>query len=414
MPVSDKTLIHESSYIADDVNICDGVKIWHFCHIRENTSIGENTVLGQNCMVGPNVRIGKNCRFQNNISVYDGLIIHDNVFVGPSAVFTNVINPRAGVDRSNEFKRTVLNTGVSIGANATIICGTSLGKNSFVAAGAVVTKDVKPNALVAGVPAIQIGWMSDHGVRLDDDLICKETGIEYFVNQKGYLYKKPKYNIAIITYEKPHLKTQLVAKGLFEKGYNFDFILTPFKKFKERKPVFNHRPYMWDGDNPEELADKFGSNLYHLDEWDEIESNYDYFILAGANILRGSKYFKSPRIINCHSGLIPETRGLDSLKWAIHRNRKVGNTLHFIDDQIDFGEIIAQKETFVLSEHDMDTFANEHFNAEISMLVEFEDYLTKREKVQLPTELSPTMRMPSEIELDLESDFERFKKTYQI
>ena len=153
--------IHESSFISDSSVVGKSVKIWHFCHVRNNTSIGENTVLGQNCMVGPNVRIGKNCRFQNNISVYDGLIIHDNVFVGPSAVFTNVINPRAGVDRTNEFKRTVLHSGVSIGANATIICGTTLGENSFVAAGAVVTKDVPENAVMIGIPARNVGTTTE-------------------------------------------------------------------------------------------------------------------------------------------------------------------------------------------------------------------------------------------------------------
>ena len=182
--------VHESSYIDDDVIIGDKVKIWHFCHIRKNSSIGANTTIGQNCMVGPNVIIGENCKIQNNVSVYDGLIIDDNVFLGPSSVFTNVINPRSGIDRKDEFKKTYLHKGVSVGANATILCGLILGSNSFIAAGAVVTKDVKPNAIMAGVPAKQIGWISDYGTTLDEDLYCQESNTHYSINEKGFLYKK--------------------------------------------------------------------------------------------------------------------------------------------------------------------------------------------------------------------------------
>ena len=181
--------VHDSSYIDDDVIIGDKVKIWHFCHIRKNSSIGANTTIGQNCMVGPNVIIGKNCKIQNNVSVYDGLIIDDGVFLGPSSVFTNVINPRSGIDRKDKFQRTYLHKGVSVGANATILCGLILGSNSFIAAGAVVTKDVKPNAIMAGVPAKQIGWISDYGTTLDEDLYCQESNTHYSINEKGFLYK---------------------------------------------------------------------------------------------------------------------------------------------------------------------------------------------------------------------------------
>ena len=182
--------VHESSFIDDDVILEEGVKIWHFCHILSNTKIGLNTSIGQNCMIGPNVVVGSHCKIQNNVSLYDGLVVEDYVFLGPSSVFTNVTNPRSGVDRKNEFKQTFIRTGASIGANATIICGITLGRFCFVAAGAVVTKDVLPNALVAGVPAKQIGWVTDDGEILDDSLYSKNDGIHYCINSQGSLAKK--------------------------------------------------------------------------------------------------------------------------------------------------------------------------------------------------------------------------------
>lgn len=144
-------MIHESSYV-EDCNIGKGTKIWHFCHLF-NSVIGKNCSIGQNVMIGPNVTIGDNCKIQNNVSLYDGVILEDDVFVGPSAVFTNVVNPRAFIERKSEFKETLIKNGTSIGANATIICGVTIGKYAFVGAGAVVTKDVPDNILVVGNPA---------------------------------------------------------------------------------------------------------------------------------------------------------------------------------------------------------------------------------------------------------------------
>ena len=171
--------IHGTSVVDDGAQIGSGSKIWHFCHISGSSIIGENCVLGQNVYIGNNVVLGANVKVQNNVSVYEGVVCEDDVFLGPSMVFTNVINPRSAVNRKNEFKKTLVKKGCSIGANATIVCGTVLGEYSFIAAGAVVTKDVKPHALMVGVPARQKGWVSRSGAILDNQLICPETGERY-------------------------------------------------------------------------------------------------------------------------------------------------------------------------------------------------------------------------------------------
>ena len=171
--------IHESAYIDDKVEIGSGSRIWHFSHIQENCSLGKNCTLGQNVVVGPNVTIGSNVKIQNNVSVYDGVTLEDDVFCGPSCVFTNVINPRSEVRRRDEFRSTIVRRGVSIGANATIVCGHELGEFCFIAAGATVTKSVPAYALVAGTPARRIGWMSRAGEKLGVDLVCPATGSRY-------------------------------------------------------------------------------------------------------------------------------------------------------------------------------------------------------------------------------------------
>ena len=165
--------IHESSYIDNNVTIGDNTKIWHFSHVLSNTTIGENCSFGQNCVVGPNVNIGNNVKVQNNISIYEGVEVEDDVFIGPSVVFTNVINPRSFIVRKQEYRKTLLKKGVSIGANATIICGNTLGEYAFIGAGTVVTKNIPDYALVVGNPSRQIGWVS----RLGHMLTFNEDGI---------------------------------------------------------------------------------------------------------------------------------------------------------------------------------------------------------------------------------------------
>lgn len=177
--ISPTAFVHESAYVDEGCKIGAATKIWHFVHILTNTVIGENCSLGQNVMAGPSVTIGNGCKIQNNVAIYRGVILENDVFCGPSCVFTNVLNPRAHVERKDEFRATLVKTGATIGANATIICGNTLGAYCMIAAGAVVTKDVPDYALMAGVPARRIGWVSQSGDRLSADLLCPRTGEQY-------------------------------------------------------------------------------------------------------------------------------------------------------------------------------------------------------------------------------------------
>ncbi|MGB3487677.1 MAG: acyltransferase [Xanthobacteraceae bacterium] len=179
--------IHETAYIDHDVVIGSGSRIWHFVHILPKVTIGKDCIFGQNVMIGPDVKIGDGCKVQNNVALYAGVELADDVFCGPSCVFTNVNNPRAFVSRKDEFRRTPVGKGASIGANATIVCGHSLGAYCFIAAGAVVTADVPDFALMAGVPARRIGWMSREGEKLGPDLQCPRTGEHYRETPDGRL-----------------------------------------------------------------------------------------------------------------------------------------------------------------------------------------------------------------------------------
>lgn len=177
----DGAFVHESSYVDEPNTIGRGTKIWHFSHILPGCDIGTNCVIGQNAMIGPDVRIGNDCKIQNNVSLFKGVELEDGVFCGPSCVFTNVSTPRAQIQRKDEFRKTLVKKDATIGANATIVCGRTLGEYCFVAAGAVVTRDVAPHALVTGVPAKQIGWVSRAGEVLGQDLLCPRTGEQYVV-----------------------------------------------------------------------------------------------------------------------------------------------------------------------------------------------------------------------------------------
>lgn len=177
--------IHYSAIVDDGAVIGDGTRVWHFVHICSGARIGNNCSFGQNVFVGNDVVVGNNVKVQNNVSIYDAVRLEDDVFCGPSMVFTNVYNPRSTVPRKSDYRPTLVKRGATIGANATIVCGTQIGEFAFVAAGAVVNRDVKRYALVAGVPARQIGWVSAHGERLelplvgDVSAVCPATGIVY-------------------------------------------------------------------------------------------------------------------------------------------------------------------------------------------------------------------------------------------
>ncbi len=171
--------VHESAYLDDGVEIGPGTRIWHFSHILSGCRIGERCNIGQNVAIGPDVTIGKHCKVQNNVSIYKGVTLEDGVFCGPSMVFTNVYNPRAEIRKMDQVRPTLVKKGVTIGANATIICGVTLGKYSFIGAGGVVNRNVADYALVVGNPARQIGWLCFCGEKLDDDLSCTKCGKRY-------------------------------------------------------------------------------------------------------------------------------------------------------------------------------------------------------------------------------------------
>lgn len=185
---------HDTAIIDDGANIGDDSRIWHFSHVCSEANIGQEVSLGQNVFVGNKVTIGNKCKIQNNVSVYDNVFIEDEVFCGPSMVFTNVYNPRSGIERKSEYRDTIVKKGATLGANCTVVCGVTIGEYSFIGAGAVVNRDVKPYALMVGVPAKQIGWMSEYGEQLDLPLegqgvtVCSKTGQRYFLNA-GFLKK---------------------------------------------------------------------------------------------------------------------------------------------------------------------------------------------------------------------------------
>ncbi|MEL7122296.1 MAG: DapH/DapD/GlmU-related protein [Bacteroidota bacterium] len=193
--MEDSYFVHPSAIVDEGAFIGEGTKIWHFCHIMPNAQIGERCSLGQNVFVASNVILGSNVKVQNNVSIYEGVSCEDDVFLGPSMVFTNVHNPRSAVVRKNEYRKTIVRKGASIGANATIVCGNNIGKYAFIGAGSVITKEIPDYALMVGNPGRQIGWMSEHGERLHFDekgiAICSATQ-ELYELKESRVHKLPK------------------------------------------------------------------------------------------------------------------------------------------------------------------------------------------------------------------------------
>ena len=179
--------LHPSSYVDENCQIGEGTKIWHFCHLMSYCQLGKNCNLGQNVMIASKVILGSNVKVQNNVSIYEGVICEDDVFLGPSMVFTNIINPRSNVNRKGEYQKTLVRKGATIGANATILCGIEIGKYAFIGAGSVVTQSVPDYALYVGNPAKQIGWMSEHGCKLKFDdgnrAVCSDTNQSYLLSK---------------------------------------------------------------------------------------------------------------------------------------------------------------------------------------------------------------------------------------
>ena len=183
------SFIHETSIVDEGVLLGTNIYVWHFSHLMKGCSLGDNSVIGQNVMIGNNVKIGTGCKIQNNVSVYEGVELEDNVFCGPSCVFTNVINPRAFINRKSEFRKTLVKKGATIGANSTIVCGVEIGEYALIGAGAVITKNVKNFAVMAGNPAKRIGWISTAGHKLGNDLVCPKTGEEFLIKDNNLIKK---------------------------------------------------------------------------------------------------------------------------------------------------------------------------------------------------------------------------------
>ena len=184
--------VHESAYVDEGAEIGEGTKIWHFCHVMSGARIGRKCIFGQNVLVANDAAIGSNVKVQNNVAIYTGTVVEDDVFLGPSCVLTNVTNPRSQVVRHSLYEKTLIRRGATVGANATIVCGTEIGRYAFIAAGAVVAKDVPDYALMMGVPARQLGWMSRHGHRLgapnaEGVMVCPESGFRYREASPGVL-----------------------------------------------------------------------------------------------------------------------------------------------------------------------------------------------------------------------------------
>lgn len=179
------SFIHKTAIVSEDVRLGSGCKIWHFSHIFGASQLGVGCVIGQNVMIGPSVSIGNRCKIQNNVSLYKGVCFHDEVFCGPSVVFTNVLTPRAFIDRSDEFSQTTIHRRATIGANATIICGVAIKEYAMVGAGSVVTRDVAAHRLVRGNPARAVGWVSKAGEVLSEGLVCPRDGSKYKVGENG-------------------------------------------------------------------------------------------------------------------------------------------------------------------------------------------------------------------------------------
>lgn len=188
-PCKEDYFVHRTAIVDDGAKIGKDTRIWHWCHIMKDVEIGEHCNIGEHVFIESGVNLGNNVKVKNNVAIYTGVTCEDDVFLGPNCVFTNVVNPRSFIERKNEFRKTYICKGASVGANATIVCGHKIGKYAFVAAGAVVASDIKPYALVMGVPAKQVGWVCECGEQLDNDLVCNRCGKKYLQNSNGLIEK---------------------------------------------------------------------------------------------------------------------------------------------------------------------------------------------------------------------------------
>lgn len=219
--------------------------------------------------------------------------------------------------------------------------------------------------------------------------------------------------LALLTYDTQHRKTQEVFFRLLRRGVrDIGLVLTPFKERPPRPIAVKHRPYQFTGPSARALAARYGLRCVMLDDWRSFAGDYDYYLICGANLIDGA-FCNSARVVNCHPGLIPQTRGLDSLKWAVYRRQRAGNTLHFLDDRVDLGTVFHQEATPVFAEDDFASFAARHYDAEIEMLANFDRYLSGKGRVLELVQGDATKRMPPALEPEMISNFEIFKTVFQ-
>jgi UDP-2-acetamido-3-amino-2,3-dideoxy-glucuronate N-acetyltransferase len=394
--------VHKSAEIDPNVVIGSGTKIWHFSHIISNSRIGMNVSIGQGCMIGPNVIVGSGVKVQNNVSLYDGLIVEDNVFFGPSAVLTNVKNPRSAVNRKDNFQKTIVREGATIGANSTIVCGVEIGRNAFIAAGAVVTSSVEANALYAGVPARKIGWVSNSGEVLNENLYCEREDAYYFLASDGMVKKKPTKKIALLTHDTSDNKTQFIAANLHAMGYTFDVFTNDHEPLLAPENIINETSPSW----------QWSSKIFNAIEWGDRGVNYDYLLVCGPGIIKDQSYFKG-NILNSHTSLILGSNELDAFQTSIMHMEKIGCTLHFINQDKDASEAIKSRETYLLKSDTLQDFKNRHFKNEVELLCDFEFHLEHKNTISLSTQPSNN-KIKEKFESDLNKQFEDYKRKYAV
>lgn len=382
--------VHETAIVDDGAEIGENSQIWHWSHVSSGAKIGSNVSIGQNVYIGNRTVIGNKCKIQNNVSIFDNVYLEDGVFCGPSMVFTNVRNPRAFIERKDEYENTFVKKGASLGANCTILCGITIGEFAFIAAGAVVNKHVPAFALMVGIPAKQIGWMSEYGKRLNLPIygnahtVCENTGKIYKLKDGNISFEdissdinfsdmdlqhqKRKNNISrikigIFGYDFPHHKTNLIVKDTFKNGFSIGaVILAPKIHFSENKDVISSneniknteiREFCNENNIPLFIASHSDSSTIK-----NIVNSYSINIglIGGARIINQDiiELFKLG-IINYHPGKIPETSGLNAIYRTILYGIKPCVTAHLIDNRVDAGFFIYESVLNVFKEDTIET-----------------------------------------------------------
>jgi len=386
--------IHETAIVDDGAQIGLDTRIWQWTHVCSGAKIGSNVSLGQNVFVGKKAVIGNSCKIQNNVSIYDNVHLEDGVFCGPSVVFTNVRNPRSLVNRKDEYEDTLVKKGASLGANSTIICGTTIGEYAFIGAGAVVNQNVPAFALMVGIPAKQIGWMSVYGQRLNIPIsgnaqtVCEYTRQKYKLKD-GILsmedinedinfsdmdleHQKSKDNISrikigIFGYDFPHFKTNSIVKDTFNNGFSIGAVfLAPKINFSD-----NNNNVISSNENTKntEIREFCNENNIPFFLVDHNESStiknivnshrINIGLIGGALIINLAtiELFKLG-IINYHPGRIPETSGLHSIYRTIQHGIQPCITAHLIDEKVDAGLFIYESIVDVFKEDTIETVKN--------------------------------------------------------